>query len=244
MIDDSSVKKNRTELRQERDFEQIQLLAIKLLEKHGFTNFRIDMLIEKIPVSRATFYKYIPSKETLFSLLAVRGLSELVGYVERTQKYEGCTRVQMVAYLAAYLMLSRSQPVLFKTIFMYNMFTADSDVETDLRVRYKEKYDWIVNSIKGTIDKAVENKDLVLPKNITSYVLAFSFWNGICGVTMRELMNDQPDIQGKPLDYYKNYIRTVCDLMKWKPTSDTIDYDPYLQKIMFEIFPKEIKKLS
>ncbi|PCI57778.1 MAG: hypothetical protein COB34_06100 [Methylophilaceae bacterium] len=80
--------------------------------------------------------------------------------------------------------------------------------------------------------------------NITPFIFAFSLWNGVCGVTSRGLLDGPSDMTGQPLDYYRNYIRTVCDLLEWQPTSDIRDYDPYLKEIMSQVFQKELKKVG
>lgn len=244
MTEPTLFKKNRTELRRDRDFEKIQRLAIRLIEKHGFSGFKIEMLIEKSPVSRGTFYKMIPSKETLFSLLAVRGLKMMAEYVERSQTFLGEPRVKMIGYLVAYLVMEKVNPTLFKAIFTYNLFPSNTPIDQELKNKYKESYDFIVNKIKLTIDSAIEVGDLTLPKNITPFIFAFSLWNGVCGVTSRGLLDGPSDMTGQPLDYYRNYIRTVCDLLEWQPTSDIRDYDPYLKEIMSQVFQKELKKVG
>lgn len=237
-------KKGSVAIKRERDFEKIQQLAIELIEKHGFSEFKLEMLIDKAPISRGTFYKLIPSKETLHSLLAVRGLKVMAEYMGRAQAYEGKPRVKMVGYIAAYLLMEKTNPALFKAIFAYNPFSSHTPIDQQLKNEYKENYDFIVNKMKSTIDDAIEGGDLTLPSSITPFTLAFSLWNGVCGITSRSLLDGPSEMAGGPIDYYRNYLRTICDLLEWQPTSDTLDYNPYLKDIMLQIFPKELKMVG
>ncbi|MCX7879484.1 MAG: TetR/AcrR family transcriptional regulator [Ignavibacteria bacterium] len=45
----------------------LQLAMTSLLE-NGFKNFNVDVLVENLGISKATFYKYYPSKAILFEL--------------------------------------------------------------------------------------------------------------------------------------------------------------------------------
>jgi AcrR family transcriptional regulator len=244
LLKNTELKKSRIDIRREKDFEEIQVLAIGLLEKNGFKHLKLEQIIDECIVSRVTFYKFVPSKEALYSILAVRGLNIWLDYIARVNKFQGVTRVKMIGHFVAYYMLSKAHPVLFKCIFMHNHFPTASAVELDLAITYRQKTDLIIDALTSTIALAIKNNELELPEQLSPYALATSYWHGVCGVTSMELHNENEAHVEKALDYYRTYIRSISDLLNWRPLSTELNYDPFMEQIMKEIFPKELKKLK
>lgn len=228
--------------RLDRDLEEIYNIVIPLIEEKDFANITLKEIIDACTISKPTFYKIVPSKEALWVLLGIKGLNIWIELTKRSMNHEGYAREILLAHSVAHVIFSALHPVLFKSIFIANMHSDDSEVSQNILSLFDDKLKTIVMLIENVIILAESKNELKLPVNFNSQQFAKFIWNGLYGTASMNIRSNAEQIKIESEQYRLN-VRFICDYLNWLPLSKNVDYEATRNKIINLYYKEEYEQL-
>lgn len=238
--------KTKAERRLERDIDDIANHGIEYTRENGFKAIKTLEFIDGLTISKSRYYVLCPKTEFIYTYMAIKGLKEWLTYAHRVEAYACSYRSQIVAKFVAYYVFAKVNPELHKAIFMHNYIPLDDleEKHKQLFSQLSEEYDnlisQLINESQKIVENAIQDKDLVLPANMSAKIFTEGMWHGIYGYVARDLHNNNPNFLETALGYYRAHLRSNCDLLNWRPLSTEYDYNSELLIIMKTVFPQEL----
>lgn len=236
-------KRSRKRLVDERRLEEITLIAEDIVAKKGINGLTLQEVISNSSISRGTFYKQFPSKETVITYLGIKGLNYWSGLMEMAAEYDGLSRERMLVLYATHVLCHRLRPINYQCIFIANSEVNRLAVSPELNAILDDRVNCLIAFIEECIQLGVKEGNLSLPSNLSAPELAFFIWANRYGATLASLNYHIDSSDGDLTQKYKRYTNYYLDNMDWKPLSTEINYERVLNNI-FNTFYKQERNLA
>ncbi|MEE9331708.1 MAG: TetR/AcrR family transcriptional regulator [Methylophilaceae bacterium] len=234
-----SEKRSRSRQVEEERLREITLIAEGIIAKKGIGGLTLQEAISQSSISRGTFYKLIPSKETLITYLGIKGVNYWLELVRKSIHYDALSRERLLVLYATHVLFNKLKPINYQCLFIANSESNKLLVNDDLTDILDVRINDLINYIDSCIRLGVNEGNLKITANISSLDLAFFIWANRYGatVTARNYKISDIDLTHK----YKLFSDYSLDNMSWKPLSNELNYERVLIEIFKEFYEKEIK---
>ncbi len=234
-----SEKRSRSRQVEEERLREITLIAEGISAEKGIGGLTLQEAISKSSISRGTFYKLIPSKETLITYLGIKGVNYWLELVRKAINYDALSRERLLVLYATHVLFNKLKPINYQCLFIANSESNKLLVDRDLNDILDVRVNDLINYIDNCIKLGVSEGNLQMPTNIESLDLAFFIWANRYGatVTASNYKISNVDLTHK----YKLFSDYNLDNMNWKPLSNELNYERVLIDIFDGFYAKEIK---
>jgi AcrR family transcriptional regulator len=236
-------KRSRKRLVDEKRLEEITLIAEDIVAKKGINGLTLQEVISSSSISRGTFYKQFPSKETVLTYLGIKGLNYWSGLMEMAASYDGLSRERLLVLYATHVLCHRLKPINYQCIFIANSEVNRMAVSPELNAILDDRIHQLITFIEECIHMAMKEGNLTVPANLTPPELAFFMWANRYGATLASLNYQISSNDGDLTQKYKRYTNYYMDNMHWKPLSSEINYERVLNNI-FNTYYKHERNLA
>ena len=114
-------KRSRARLVADKRIKEITLLAELIIVKRGFKDLTLQEVIEQSSISRGTFFKLIPNKETLLTHLGIKGINSWIELINKTKDFEGLAREKLLVLHASQVITSKLNRITYHSIFILSL---------------------------------------------------------------------------------------------------------------------------
>ena len=94
-------KRSRARLSADKRIKEITLIAELIIVKRGFKELTLQEVIAQSSISRGTFFKLIPNKETLITHLGINGINYWLELINKARGFEGLARENLLVLHAS-----------------------------------------------------------------------------------------------------------------------------------------------
>lgn len=236
-------KRSAKRLIAEKRLTEIALIAEKIISESGISGLTLQEVISKSSISRGTFYKQFPSKETLITYLGIKGLNYWSALMEKAAGFDALSREKFLTMYAAHVLCSRLKPINYLCIFIANSEVNRATVNAQLNMILDDRINNLIRYIESCIQKGVKEGNLIIPASFSSSELAFFMWANRYGATVASCNYQINNHDGDLTQKYKLYTNYLLDSMNWKPLSSEINYERVLNNL-FNTFYKNERNLA
>ena len=235
-----SEKRSRSRQVEEERLREITLIAEDIIAKKGIGGLTLQEAIAKSSISRGTFYKLIPSKETLITYLGIKGVNYWLELVRKSIKYDALSRERLLVLYATHVLFNKLKPINYQCLFIANSESNKMLVNNELNDILDVRINDLINYIDSCIRLGITENNLSIAPNIDSLDMAFFIWANRYGatVTASNYKINNTDLTHK----YKLFSDYNLDNMGWKPLSTELNYERVLIDIFKTFYTKEIKQ--
>lgn len=237
-------KRSRSRLNSEKRIQEVVLIAENIVSMKGLRNLSLQEIIDRSTMSRGTFFKQFPNKETVFTYMAIAGLNYWNELIARTKSYTGLSREKMIILHITQVLCSRLRPYQYAAIFEANNSMNRSVVSPEINEIFDDRIRQIIEQIEEYIKQALL-KEETLKLNIP-YLdpedLAYFIWSSRYGASSSSLNFQISKKDGDLSQKYKIFTHLVLDGIGWKPLSTELNYDRVLNNLVNTYFNKERKE--
>jgi len=235
-------KRSRSRQIEEERLKEITLIAEGIIAKKGIGGLTLQEAISKSSISRGTFYKLIPSKETLLTYLGIKGVNYWLELVRKAVDYDALARERLVVLSATHILFNRLKPINYQCLFIANSEANKLLVNSDLNDILDVRINDLINYINNCIQLGINEKNLTMTSEIDTIDFAFFLWAVRYGatVTASNYKISSADLTNK----YKLFVNYSLDSINWKPLSNELNYERVLNDIFNEFYEKEITKVK
>ena len=234
---------SKTQRNAEKRINEVVLIAENIISQKGLKNLALQEIIDKSTMSRGTFFKYFPNKETIIAYLAISGLSFWYELILKTEDYSGFSREKMMIIHATHILCNRLKPIQYMAIFEANNNTNRSAVTDEINSILDGHIAQIISVIEGYLDEARFKENSIGPiEHLTNSDIAFFIWASRYGASVSSINYQINKTEGDLTQKYKLYTYYILDKLDWKPLSTEINYERVLNNILTTYFNKERKE--
>lgn len=238
-------KRSRARLSADKRIKEITLIAELIIVKRGFKDITLQEVIGQSSISRGTFFKLIPNKETLLTHLGIKGINYWLELVNKAEAFEGTARERLLVLHAAQVIASKLNNVIYNSIFIANAELNRLAVSAQLNLILDDRVAELIQFNKSCIQQSIQEGNFELSKQgLTIDELAYFMWSNRYGATVSSLNYLPQNNISNLSEKYKIFIDTHMDYMQWKPLSTEIDYDRVLMDIFKKFYKKEITQIK
>jgi len=234
-----SEKRSRSRQVEEERLREITLIAEGIIAKKGIGGLTLQEAISKSSISRGTFYKLIPSKETLITYLGIKGVNYWLELVRKSIKYDALSRERLLVLYASHVLFNKLKPINYQCLFIANSEANKLLVNDELNDILDVRVNDLINYIDSCVRLGISEGNLKIQAGIDTIDLAFFLWAVRYGatVTASNYKISNADLTHK----YKMFSDYSLDCMNWSPLSSELNYERVLVDIFKEYYAKEIK---
>lgn len=237
-------KRSKTRINAEKRIQEVILIAENIIAMKGMRNLALQEIIDKSTMSRGTFFKQFPNKETVLTYLAIAGLNYWNELIARAHNFTGLSREKMIVLHVTQVLCSRLRPYQYAAIFEANNIMNRSAVLPEINVIFDDRIKIIIHVIQGFIKQAIEvEKSLTSPHSYLDIEdLAFFVWSSRYGASCSSLNFQISKKEGDLNQKYKIFTQVILDSLGWKPLSNELNYDRVLNNLLTTYYNKERKE--
>lgn len=238
-------KRSRARLAADKRIKEITLIAELIIVKRGFKDLTLQEVIEQSSISRGTFFKLIPNKETLITHLGIKGINSWLELINKTKDFEGLAREKLLVLHASQVITSKLNRITYHSIFISNAELNRLAVQPDLNLILDDRINELIQFYNSCIQLGIKEgsfpaKDYVL----NTEELAYFMWANRYGATVCSI-NYMPNNNANDLSTkYKKFVDMHLDTMEWRPLSQEINYNRVLLDIYGTYYKKEIAQIK
>lgn len=238
-------KRSKARLSADKRIKEITLIAELIIVKRGYKEITLQEVIAQSSISRGTFFKLIPNKETLLTHLGIKGINYWLELINRADGFDGLARERLMVLHAAQVIASKINNVIYHSIFIANAEINRLAVSPDLNLILDDRINELIKFNHTCINQGITEGNFKQNKHsLTNEELAYFMWVNRYGATVCSI-NYTPFININNLSLkYKNFTDTHLDLLEWKPFSSEIKYDQVLMDIFKKYYRKEITQIK
>ncbi|MES2546521.1 MAG: TetR/AcrR family transcriptional regulator [Pseudomonadota bacterium] len=238
-------KRSKARLSADRRIKEITLIAELIIVKNGFKDLTLQEVIEQSSISRGTFFKLIPNKETLIAHLGVKGLNFWLELINKTKDFDGLAREKLLILHASQVIASKLNRITYHSIFIANAALNRFAVAPELNLILDDRVNELIQFYNLCIQLGINEgsfpaKDYLL----NTEELAYFMWANRYGATVCNINyvphNNDSDLSGK----YKKFVDMHLDSMEWRPLSTEVNYSRVLLDIYNQYYKKEIAQIK
>lgn len=231
-------KRSRKRQVAERRLDEITLIAENIISRVGINGLTLQEVISNSSISRGTFYKQFPNKETLITYLGIKGINYWSALMEKAVNYDALSREKFLVLYASHVLCHKLKPINYQCIFIANSEVNRLAVNSELNLILDDRINSLIQYIEDCIKLAVKEGNLKIPENLTTTELAFFMWANRYGATVASYnfnTAEDNDLTQK----FKQYTNYCLDNMNWKPLSSEINYERVLNTIFNTYYKRE-----
>jgi len=232
-------KRSRKRQVAERRLEEITLIAENIISRVGINGLTLQEVISESSISRGTFYKQFPSKETLITYLGIKGINFWSALMEKAVAYDALSREKFLILYAAHVLCHKLKPINYQCIFIANSEVNRLAVSSELNMILDDRISNLIQYIEDCINLGIKEGNLVIPKNLTTTELAFFMWANRYGATVASYNFHTSAEENDLTQKFKQYTNYCLDNMNWKPLSSEINYERVLNNIFNTYYKRE-----
>ena len=238
-------KRSRARLVADKRIKEITLLAELIIVKRGFKDLTLQEVIEQSSISRGTFFKLIPNKETLLTHLGIKGINSWIELINKTKDFAGLAREKLLVLHASQVITSKLNRITYHSIFISNAELNRLAVQPELNLILDDRINELIQFYNSCIQMGIKEgsfpaKDYLL----NTEELAYFMWADRYGATVCSINymphNNVNDLSAK----YKKLVDMHLDSMGWRPLSNEISYSRVLLDIYTKYYKKEISQIK
>lgn len=234
-----SEKRSRSRQVEEARLIEITAIAEGIIAKKGIGGLTLQEAISKSSISRGTFYKLIPSKETLITYLGIKGVNYWIELVRKAMSYDALARERLLVLSASHVLFNKLKPINYQCLFIANSESNKLIVNDELNDILDVRVNDLINYIDSCLKLGISEGNLTIEPEIDSIDFAFFLWAVRYGATVTA---SNYKISNSDLTYkYKLFANYSLDSIGWKPLSSELNYERVLTDIFNEFYTKEIK---
>lgn len=235
-----SEKRSRSRQVEEERLREITAIAEDIISEKGIGGLTLQEAISKSSISRGTFYKLIPSKETLITYLGIKGVNFWLELIRKAINYNAMSRERLLVLYATHVLFNKLKPINYQCLFIANSESNKLLVNHDLNEILDVRINDLISYIDNCIRLGVKEGNLEIDPKIDSLDLAFFIWANRYGATVTA---SNYKISHADLTYkYKLFSDYNLDNMNWKPLSNELNYERVLIDIFKEFYGKETQE--
>lgn len=234
-----SEKRSKSRQIEEERLKEITLIAEDIITEKGVGGLTLQEAISKSSISRGTFYKLIPSKETLITYLGIKGVNYWLELVRKAIDYDALARERLLVLYATHVLFNKLKPINYQCLFIANSESNKLLVNGELNDILDVRINDLINYIDNCLRLAIGEGNLMLSAGLDTIDFAFFLWAERYGatVTASNYKINNVDLTHK----YKLFTDYSLDNMGWKPLSKELNYERVLIDIFKEFYSKETK---
>lgn len=238
-------KRSKARLAADRRIKEITLIAELIIVKRGFKDLTLQEVIEQSSISRGTFFKLIPNKETLIAHLGVKGINSWLELINKANDFEGLAREKLLVLHASQVITSKLNRITYHSIFIANAELNRLAIAPDLNLIIDDRVNELIQFYNSCIQLAIKEgsfaaKDYLL----NTEELAYFMWSMRYGATVCNI-NYLPHRSVSDLsEKYKKFVDMHLDSMQWRPLSNEVNYSRVLLDIYNQYYKKEITQIK
>jgi AcrR family transcriptional regulator len=233
-------KRSRRRLVEEKRIEEVTHLAEQVMQKKGIHALTLQELIDDCSISRGTFYKQFPSKETLITYLGIKALNFWAGLLDKAEHYDGLSRERLMVLHASHVLCHHLNFNSYQCIFIANSEANRIAVSPELNTILDDRMHKLIDYIQMCVELAVQEKNLELPDTLNAQEMAFFIWSGRYGAALASSnYGFFPSVSGDLTQKYKEYTHYLLDKMGWAPLTTQINYERVLNQIFKTFYKSE-----
>ena len=238
-------KRSKARLSADKRIKEITLLAELIIVKRGFKELTLQEVIEQSSISRGTFFKLIPNKETLIAHLGVKGINSWLELINKTQNFEGLAREKLLILHASQVITSKLNRITYHSILIANAELNRLAVAPELNLILDDRVNELIQFYNLCIQLGIKEgsfpaKDYLL----NTEELAYFMWANRYGATVCNINytphNNDSDLSSK----YKKFVDMHLDSMEWRPLSNEVNYGRVLLDIYNQYYKKEVAQVK
>jgi AcrR family transcriptional regulator len=239
-------KRSKSRIKDDVKLKEILGLAIHEIKENGIRNLSIQQIINKSSMSRMTFFKLIPNKETLITHLGISGINQWLFLMNRPDTFDGMARERLVILHASQVITAMLHNQVYQAIFMANAEVNRGQVYKELNAILDDRINKFVSFYCDCIKQAISEGNLKLKSGYDPKELAMFFWASRYGATVTRV-NFLPSglADGHQLSsLYNRYFDLNLDSLDWRPLSCELHYDRVLKSIFKHFYADEISHIK
>lgn len=238
-------KRSRVRLSADKRIKEITLIAEHIIVKRGFKELILQDVIDQSSISRGTFFKLIPNKETLITHLGIKGINYWLELINKTKDFEGLARERLLILHASQVIGSQLNRIIYQSIFIANAELNRLAVSPVLNMILDDRINELIQFNHECIQLGVKEGNFSASTQLLSTEeLAYFMWANRYGATVSSI-NYPPHSDANQLSAkYKKFTNAHLDMMAWRPLSKEINYDRVLSDIFKKYYKKEILQIK
>ena len=238
-------KRSRARLSADKRIKEITLIAELIIVKRGFKELTLQEVIAQSSISRGTFFKLIPNKETLITHLGINGINYWLELINKARGFEGLARENLLVLHASQVIASKLNRTIYHSIFMANAELNRLSVTPELNFILDDRINELIQFYNGCIQLGL--KDGSFPARNYSFnteELAYFMWANRYGATVSSINYMPHNNIGDLTEKYKKFVDVQLDFMEWRPLSSELNYSRVLLDIYSKYYRKEISQIK
>jgi len=238
-------KRSKARLSADKRIKEITLIAELIVVKSGFKDLTLQEVIEQSSISRGTFFKLIPNKETLIAHLGVKGINSWLELINKTKDFEGLAREKLLILHASQVITSKLNRITYHSIFIANAELNRLAVNPELNLILDDRINELIQFYNMCIQLGIKEGSLPTRDHLlNTEELAYFMWANRYGATVCSINymphGNESDLSSK----YKQFVDTHLDSMQWRPLSNEVNYGRVLLDIYSQYYKKEISQIK
>lgn len=238
-------KRSKARLSADKRIKEITLIAEQIIVKRGFKDLTLQEVIEQSSISRGTFFKLIPNKETLIAHLGVKGINSWLELINKTKDFEGLAREKLLILHASQVITSKLNRITYHSIFIANAELNRLAISPELNLILDDRVNELIQFYNQCIQLGIKEgsfpaKDyLQNTEELAYFMWANRYGATVCNINYLPHSNDN-DLSTK----YKKFVDMHLDSMEWRPLSNEVNYSRVLLDIYNQYYKKEITQIK
>ena len=238
-------KRSKARLAADRRIKEITLIAELIIVKRGFKDLTLQEVIEQSSISRGTFFKLIPNKETLITHLGIKGINLWLELINKTKDFEGLAREKLLVLHASQVITSKLNRITYHSIFTSNAELNRLVVQPELTLILDDRINELIQFYNSCIQQGIKEGSFPAKDyELNTEELAYFMWANRYGATVCSINytphSNSTDLSAK----YKKFVDMHLDTMEWRPLSHEISYSRVLLDIYSKYYKKEIAQIK
>lgn len=238
-------KRSKARLSADKRIKEITLIAELIISKRGFHGLTLQEVIVQSSMSRGTFFKLIPNKETLINHLGIKGINYWLELINKAKDFDGLAREKLLILHATQVVIHNLNPIIYHGFFIANAELNRLAVESRLNMILDDRINDLIQFYNTCISLGIKEgsfptKDYLL----NTEELAYFMWANRYGATVCSINYSPHSNTSNLTEKYKKFVDVHLDLMGWKPFSNEINYDRVLLDIFKKYYKKEISLIN
>lgn len=238
-------KRSRARLSDDKRIKEVTLIAELIIVKRGFKELTLQEVIAQSSISRGTFFKLIPNKETLITHLGIKGINYWLELINKASDFEGLAREKMLVLHASQVIANKLNRIIYQSIFMANAALNRLAVTPELNLILDDRINELIQFYNSCIQLGLKEGSFSAKSYaMNTEELAYFMWANRYGATVSSInympYNNISDLTEK----YKKFVDVHLDCMGWRPLSSELNYSRVLLDIYTKYYKKEIAQIK
>jgi AcrR family transcriptional regulator len=234
-------KRSRKRIVEEKRLDEITVIAEDIIANVGLSGLTLQEVISKSSISRGTFYKQFPSKETVLTYLGIKGINYWLGLLEKAISHPTSNaREKMFILYAGFALCKGLKPINFQCIFIANSEMNRICVSDELNMILDDRIGRLIAYMDECLQLAIAEGNFKLSEKFTTQEMAFFIWSSSYGAMISSYSFPKTEFNSYT-EKFKLFTHYLLDSMNWHPLSSEHDYKTSLANIFETYYGAELE---